>query len=220
MRRLEAAGTAQNRTVYSRHGVKEPMFGVSYAELGKLRKEIRVDHELARALWSTGNHDARILATRIADPARITAKDADAWLRDVDNYVVMEALAGLVARSPVAAARATAWRDRTTEWPASAGWAVTGSLVLAGAVPAAEQRRLVAQIEREIGTRPNRVRHEMNAVLIAVGMQGGSSRDRAMKAAAKIGRVEVDHGATGCVTPDAAAYIRKVEARAAGARGR
>jgi hypothetical protein len=97
---------------------------------------------------------------------------------------------------------------------------VTGSLVLAGAVPAAEQRRLVAQIEREIGTRLNRVRHEMNAVLIAVGMQGGSSRDRAMKAAARIGRVQVDHGATGCVTPDAAAYIRKVEARAAGARGR
>jgi 3-methyladenine DNA glycosylase AlkD len=190
------------------------MFGVSYAELGTLQKEIKVDHVLARELWATGNHDARILATRVADPARITARDADAWLRDVDNYVLMEALAGLVARSPVAESRAAAWRDRRAEWPASAGWAVTGSLVLGGTVPPAEQRRLVAQIEREIRTRPNRVRHEMNAVLIAVGTRGGPSRDRAMKAAARIGRVEVDHGATGCVTPDAAAYIRKVEARA------
>jgi hypothetical protein len=91
---------------------------------------------------------------------------------------------------------------------------VTGSLVLDGAIPAAEQRRLVARIEREIRTRPNRVRHEMNAVLIAVGMQGGPSRERAMTAAARIGRVEVDHGTTGCVTPDAAAYIRKAESRA------
>lgn len=214
MRRLEQAGTAQNRKVYPRHGVREPMFGVSYAELGRLRKEIKVDHDLARALWATGNHDARILATMVADPERITVKEADAWLRDVGNYVLMEALGRLVARSPVAASRAKVWRDRRSEWPASAGWVVTGSLVLAGAVPAAEQQRLVAKIEREIRTRPNRVRHEMNAVLIAIGMRGGATRDRAMAAAARIGTVEVDHGTTGCVTPDAAAYIRKAETRA------
>jgi 3-methyladenine DNA glycosylase AlkD len=214
MRRLEASGTAQNRKVYPRHGIKEPLFGVSYADLGTLQKEIKVDHDLARALWATGNHDARILATRVADPARITVAEADAWLRDVNNYVLMEALARLVARSPVATSRAKAWCDRKAEWPASAGWVVTGSLVLAGAVPTAEQQRLVVQIEREIRGRPNRVRHEMNAVLIALGMQGGAVRERVMKAAARIGPVEVDHGTTGCVTPDAAAYIRKAEDRA------
>jgi len=31
-----------------------------------------------------------------------------------------------------------------------------------------------------------------------------------LAAAKRIGKVEVDHGETGCKTPDAAAYIRKV----------
>ncbi len=54
----------------------------------------------------------------------------------------------------------------------------------------------------------------MNGALIAFGLQGGKVRDRAFQAAARIGPVVVDHGQTGCVTPDAAAYIRKVESRA------
>ena len=35
MAQLKAAGTAQNGRIYSRHGAAEPMFGVSYAALGK-----------------------------------------------------------------------------------------------------------------------------------------------------------------------------------------
>jgi 3-methyladenine DNA glycosylase AlkD len=214
MRRLEAAGTEQNRKVYPRHGIGPPLFGVSYAELGKLRKETGVADGLARELWATGNHDARILATMVADPAALSARDADAWLRDVDNYVLMEALGRLVARSPVAASRALVWRDRKGEWPASAGWVVTASLARDGRIGPADALELIAQIEREIHSRPNRVRHEMNGALIALGMAGGEARDRALRAAARIGAVEVDHGRTGCVTPDAAAYIRKAEARA------
>jgi hypothetical protein len=38
-------------------------------------------------------------------------------------------------------------------------------------------------------------------------------RGRALEIARKIGRVEVDHGQTGCKTPDAAAYIARMDAR-------
>jgi hypothetical protein len=40
MRRLESMGTAQSRKVYGRHGVGRAMFGVSYADLGRLEKTI------------------------------------------------------------------------------------------------------------------------------------------------------------------------------------
>ena len=36
---------------------------------------------------------------------------------------------------------------------------------------------------------------------------------KATAAARRIGKVEVDHGETGCNTPDAIAYIRKAKAR-------
>jgi 3-methyladenine DNA glycosylase AlkD len=78
LKQLEGHGTAQNRKVYARHGAREPMFGVSYANLESMVKQFRTDHEPALALWDTGNHDARVLATMIADPARWTPRRSTA----------------------------------------------------------------------------------------------------------------------------------------------
>src|SRR5512134_1984220 len=72
MSALEKAGSAQTRKTYARHGAAEPMFGVSFAFLKTLVKRIGVDHELALALWGTKNHDARVLALKVADPAKVS----------------------------------------------------------------------------------------------------------------------------------------------------
>ena len=88
LRALEQAGTEQNRKVYKRHGAREPLFGVSFAELGRLQKLIKVDHSLARQLWQTDNHDARVLALQIADPARLDLATAESWLHGVHDYTV------------------------------------------------------------------------------------------------------------------------------------
>src|SRR5262247_634761 len=79
MTALEEAGSEQTRKTYARHGAVGPLFGVSFAVLKTLVKRIGVDHELALALWDTGNFDARNLAVKIADPARMTPKDLDRW---------------------------------------------------------------------------------------------------------------------------------------------
>ncbi|NNE43966.1 MAG: DNA alkylation repair protein, partial [Gemmatimonadetes bacterium] len=50
MKALKAAGTAQNRKIYGNHGVTGEVFGVSYAELGKLKKKIKRDQKLAEQL--------------------------------------------------------------------------------------------------------------------------------------------------------------------------
>lgn len=55
LQQLEMYGTSQNRKVYKRHGVNDPMYGVSYADLGKLKKRIERHHGLAVQLWKTGN---------------------------------------------------------------------------------------------------------------------------------------------------------------------
>ena len=102
MAELELAGTAQNRKVYARHGAAEPMFGVSYKELGRIAKPLRTDHALAAGLWDSGNHDARVLALRVADAAAVSKTRARRWLRDVDNYILAEALGGMLAQSPLA----------------------------------------------------------------------------------------------------------------------
>ena len=51
---LKSMGTAQNRKIYSRHGAGENIYGVSFANLAKLRKQIKTNHELALELPDHG----------------------------------------------------------------------------------------------------------------------------------------------------------------------
>ena len=216
MAELEAAGTAQNRKVYARHGAAEPMFGVSYAELGKIAKPIKTDHDLAQQLWDSGNHDARVLALRAADPAAMDQRLAARWLRDVDNYILAEGLGGLCAQSPHVRTLSDAWRDSPAEWTAATGWFI---VMCTAEDPDAwsveELRGLLRQIEAEIGKRPNRVRHEMNGALIVIALRDGNLRRSVLAAARRIGPVKVDHGQTGCKTPEVAPYVERTLAHRA-----
>lgn len=210
MAALEAEGSEQTRTIYGRHGATEPMFGVSHGALAKLERTIKVDHELALALWETGNHDARMLAAKVADPEEFTAKLADAWARDADNYMAAGAVADVVGQSTIARSRSDVWRERKGEWVASAGWGlVARTCECEDDWSIADLRGLLRQIEGEIHDRPNRVRHEMNMAVIAIALRNAALQRLAMSAAKRIGPVVVDHGETDCTTPTATDYIEK-----------
>ena len=209
--KLKTLGTAQNRKVYARHGIGGPCHGVSYANLNALKKQIKTDHPLAEALWQSGNHDARVLATMVADPAQTTAGQLDAWAKALDNHVLAGALADLAAQSPQAHRQAKKWIGRKGEWQASAGWTVFAHLAMAADSPVTAQEWLahLQTIEANIHQSKNRVRYSMNNALIAIGLRSAALQKKAIAAAKRIGTVEVDHGETNCKTPDAAAYILK-----------
>jgi 3-methyladenine DNA glycosylase AlkD len=220
LRQLERAGTAQNRKVYARHGVTGDVYGVSYANLNALTKKIGVDQPLARALWKSGVHDARVLATMIADPDAVTEADLDRWVREVDNPPLTDALATFVARTRFGPDKAEAWKDAGSEWIEGAGWEILARLAGDPSVTETQLEQYLATIERDIHRRANLVRYSMNSALIAIGGRSDRLRAKALAAAKRIGKVDVDHGETECKTPDAAAYVEKVAAyRAARAKG-
>ncbi|MDE0653659.1 MAG: DNA alkylation repair protein [bacterium] len=211
---LEALGTAQNRKVYARHGVNEPMFGVSFAHLRKLGKKLRPDHDLAQALWASGNHDARVLALAVADPAQSGRSEIEVWATDLGNYVLIDEMAAFVARTPFLDGCAEDWIDDTSEWMASAGWTLVAQQALGDNDLEDQYFELrLASIEAGIATAANRVRHCMNGALIAIGGRNEALRERATAAARRIGPVVVDHGETSCKTPEAVAYIDRIWAR-------
>jgi 3-methyladenine DNA glycosylase AlkD len=221
---LKKEGSASCAAIYRKHGVTEETYGVSYAALGSLGKKRKVDPRVADELWRSGVHDARVLATRIVDHAALSATAIDRWIRDATNYIACDAVAALAARRDDALVIARGWIDDAGEYVAAAGWNVLGVLALEGKVGAAEGRRLLARIEKRIHAAQNRVRYAMNGALIGIGAGIEAVQDEAIAAAERIGKVEVDHGQTGCKTPDAAPYIEKVVAhrkskgpRAAGA---
>lgn len=214
MQELESLGTEQNRKVYRRHGAGPNLYGVSWAHLGKLKKKLKINHPLAVELWDSGNYDARILATLIADPAQLTSTVLEEWVKQIDCYTLASAFAKLTAASPLASAKASKWSKSKTEWTAASGWDTAGALAVSKNGDDAEFVALLPIIEGSIHAAKNRVRHSMNSALIAIGSRNPKLRRAAIATAKRIGKVDVDHGETGCQTPDAVAYINKVAARA------
>ena len=216
MRELEKAGSAQTKKTYARHGAVEPMFGVSFATLKTLYKKIKVDHDLALALWDTGNYDARNLAFKVVDPAKISAKDLDRWAGDMKVRMCAGYVSALAAESPHGATKVAQWLATPDGARRSAGWMLVGSIAMRNPdVPEAWFLERLKEIERTLQAAPNDERYAMNQALICIGGRSPSLKKAALAAAKKIGKVEVDHGDTACKTPEAAPYLENMWARAA-----
>jgi 3-methyladenine DNA glycosylase AlkD len=210
---LDSLGSEQTRKTYRRHGAGDNVYGVSYANFKVLAKRIKTDHDLAMRLWASGNYDARILATMVADPRAMTEEQIESWAGDLDCYALTGALAGLVAKTPYARSIMEKWAQSDEEWRGSAGWQLLGALAEHDdTLPDDFFERYLETIERDIHTRKNRVRYSMNSALIAIGVRNPALQERAIVAARKVGTVDVDHGDTSCRTPAAEAYILKTAA--------
>ena len=90
LQNLEEMGNEQTKKVLTRHGAREPFFGVKVADLKTLVKKIKKNHELSLALYETGNSDAMYLAGLIADEDRISKADLQKWAEGAYWYMLSE----------------------------------------------------------------------------------------------------------------------------------
>jgi 3-methyladenine DNA glycosylase AlkD len=212
---LEAAGTAQNRKTFQRHGVKAPLLGVSFGDLDRITKAVKkdksIDHNpLARQLWDSGIHEARMLATRIVEPISMPCAVYDTWILDLEDYVLTDAFTSLVWSSPYAGEKMDGWMASDGEWISTVGWSLLGQVALHDpSLPDQFFYPYFKIIREEIHLRPNRTRFAMNNALIAIGVRDHELEAEALAAARAIGLVQVDHGETNCKTPAAADTIDK-----------
>lgn len=182
------------------------MFGVSFAVLGDLANKNRNNHELAVKLWKTGNYDASLLACQVADPSRVDDELAEEWVRDVYNYVLSGEFSQLVGKSPLAQKKGENWIKSREEYISRTGWLILSWLVEHSTLPDDFFRPYIGMIETKIHSSPNRTRDAMNTALINIGLRPALTKE-CLAAAKRIGKVDVDHGETGCKTPDAGDYI-------------
>lgn len=211
MHELESLGTAQNVKIYKRHGAGDNLFGVSFANLNKLKKRLRTDHSLACELWETENTDARTLALMIADVDQLTSVQAELWLKEISYPLLADMLAAVVALSRYADAKQRKWAKAKRELTRVCGYSVLTHRLRHDATQVSDQQCLetLEVIERELAGSPNRARHAMNAAVIGIGVFKPHLAEQAIESAKRIGPVQVDHGETNCQTPDAESYIRK-----------
>ena len=207
---LESLGTAQNRKIYKRHGADATVYGVSFANLRKMHKRIKVDHALALKLWETGQLEARLIGSMIADPKLTDEALLDAWANDLNSGMVAGEFVEHVSKTPFARAKMEQWCDSEGEWTGRAGWQLLAHFAMKDEeLSDGYFENYLQIIGEDIHLRKNMVRDAMNSALIAIGIRNSKLEKQALAVAAKIGKVDVDHGETSCKTPDAAEYIRK-----------
>lgn len=212
MAALEKVGSAQARKTYTRHGAAEPMFGVSFGDLKKLLNRIKVDQELAEALWETGNFDARNLAAKVCDPANFPPKVLDAWAATPIAWLWGGYVGQIAAEGPPPQGKAKAekWLRAKDDATRSAGWCTVGAMAMIDeSVEDAWFADRLAQIEKGMQAANNRHRYVMNNALIAIGCRSAALRKAAAAAAKRLGTIQVDHGDTDCKTPDAIERLDK-----------
>ena len=154
---------------------------------------------------------------QVADADKLTPADADRFLKDTVRFTSFY-LAELLARSPIAEKTMRAWMKSRDEITREMGYSIAGMRLKNDpeSISDAGATKMLATIEKEIHKSPNWARYAMNSALITIGVYKPALRKKAIEAAKRIGKVEVDHGRTHCKTPDAAPYIEKASKRKLG----
>jgi 3-methyladenine DNA glycosylase AlkD len=97
--------------------VGEGRLGVSVPEMRKLAKEIGKDNSLAQELWKTGIPDARIVAGLVGEPDKLTDKQMEEWVKDIDSWDVCDQLCmNLFEKTPLAVKKIHDWCGREEEF--------------------------------------------------------------------------------------------------------
>jgi 3-methyladenine DNA glycosylase AlkD len=88
LRELESLGNASVRAQNAKSGpmgsgAGDNQFGVSRGDVRKLANKIKTNHELAMALWKTGNIDAQFLATLLINVKLLSADEMERIVKSV-----------------------------------------------------------------------------------------------------------------------------------------
>ena len=187
---LRGIGSEKDRRGMARYGINiENAFGVSVQNLRKVAKRLGPpDHELALALWATGNHEARLLACFVDDPGAVSAKQMEAWVRDFDSWDVCDqATTSLFDQTRFGWRMAVAWARRKEEWVKRAAFALMAGLAVHDKLaPDRAYLDLLPLIERGAFDSRNFVKKAVNWALRNIGKRNRALRRAAIASAKRI----------------------------------
>ena len=186
---LKRHGTKKTRDGFARYGIHtDKAFGVSMGDIQALGKRLGRDHELAAALWDSGWYEARLLASYVDEPPRVTSQQMDRWCRDFDNWGICDTLCFcLFDRTPHAWAKVAKWSEHRDEFVKRAAFALLASLALhdktSGDEPFLESLRFV---ERGAADERNFVKKGVSWALRSVGRRNAALHAAALELARRL----------------------------------
>jgi len=130
LNRLRALQNPANAAGMRRFGIQGgTMLGIAVPILRQMAKKTGRNHDLALELWYSGIHEARLLASMVGEPEKLTSQQMDAWMQDFDSWDVCDQTCGnLFDKNALAWKKATQWARRESEFERRAGFALMATL--------------------------------------------------------------------------------------------
>jgi 3-methyladenine DNA glycosylase AlkD len=186
--RLYELANPANVAGMARYGINtHDTLGISIYTLRPLAKEIGTDHELALQLWESGVHEARILASYIDDPARVTPEQMDHWVAGFDSWDVCDQVCELFGKTPFAYRKVFEWSQRPEEFVKRTAFALIAELaVYDKKAPDGTFEQFFPLILRESSDERNYVKKAVNWALRNIGKRNLNLNGRAIETARQI----------------------------------
>jgi 3-methyladenine DNA glycosylase AlkD len=173
----------------ARFGIEgDKAFGVSVPALRKLARSIGKDHTLAQELWNTGLHEARELATMVADPGQVTEELMERWVKDIDSWDVCDHCCGnLWDKTPFAYRKAREWSRRPEAFVKRAAFSLVAALAVHDKAASDDAFiKFLSIIKRGSIDERNFVKKAVNWALRQIGKRNRNLNRRAIEMAREI----------------------------------
>ena len=186
---LKKHANAQAVEGMARFGIRPAQaLGISIPTLRKMAKEIGKNHMLALELWDSGIHEARILASMIAEPQLVSAELMEEWVNDFDSWDVCDQVCGnLFDKTPYAYQKATEWCQQEKEFVRRAGFVMMAELAVHDKqAPDEAFMQFFPLIKQYADDKRNFVKKAVNWALRQIGKRNSHLRALALECANEI----------------------------------
>ena len=177
----------------ARYGINpDKNLGVSIPNLRQVAKETGKNHKLANDLWTTGIHDARILAGMIDRPDEVSEKQMEQWAGDFDSWDVCdEVCMNLFKKLPYVYEKAVQWGGREEEFVKRAGFVLMANLAVSDKKANDEKfKSFLFYIKKESTDGRNFVKKAVNWALRQIGKRNITLNKLAIKAGEEIYNID------------------------------
>lgn len=213
--KLRLVGNEKNLAGMARFGINtQTALGTGIVPVRQIAKTLKRNHPLALDLWGSGIHEARILASIIADPKQMTPDLMDEWIKVFNSWDLCDQVCGnLFCYLPWAYEKVSEWCAREPEFERRAGFSLIAYLAVHDKKAANERfYPFFDLIEKYAFDERNFVKKAVNWSLRQLGKR--NSNDLQTRAVACAKRVQQQpHKAARWIATDA---LREFEAKKIG----
>jgi len=167
-------------------------FGVRVPVLRDIAKQTKRNHALALQLWEYGFRETRILASMLAEPAKVDAELLENWVASFDDWEICDQCCmNLFEKLPDAWQLAVAWCRRPEEFVRRAGFVLIARLAVSDKNAADERFEPFFPLLLE-GSTDNRnfVKKAVNWAVRQIGKRNLALNRRAIEISLEIQRLD------------------------------